>query len=102
MSLKPEIGNWYLVGENDDQFEVVAINDDGESIDVQFFDGEIEEFDRDTWNALELKNCPPPEDWSGPFEIDSNELDSTEESMKPDNVGNPVNEIDSIEDEIIF
>lgn len=102
MKYRPDIGDWFIIVESDERFEVVAINDDGDSIDVQFFDGEITEYDRESWEQLDLKPCAPPEDWSGPFEIDPEELDDTEESMQPDYEDSPLDQLEYSEDETLL
>ena len=62
---EPNIGQWYqdLEGRS---FEVVAL--DELDVEVQFYDGEVEEFDMDTWYLLDLHPTEAPKDWNGPFE----------------------------------
>ncbi len=67
--LKPAVGEWYA----DTQgvtFEVVAVDDEDGTIEVQYFDGTLEELDADAWNELQLKPVDPPEDWSGSLDIE--------------------------------
>ena len=47
---QPRIGNWYRLS-GGELFEVVAIDDDEGSIDIQYFDGTVEEMDRDDWES---------------------------------------------------
>lgn len=63
--IEPVIGNWYK-GEGDSTFEVIAVDDD--SVEIQYFDGGIEELDMASWNEMEIEEIEPPEDWSGPFD----------------------------------
>lgn len=63
--IEPVVGNWYKV-EGEDSFEVIAVDDD--TIEVQYFDGGIEEFDMSTWKEMDIEEIEPPEDWSGPFD----------------------------------
>ena len=65
---RPKVGNWYqnLEGET---LEVVAYDRDEETIEVQFYDGTVEEYDLDTWEELELSSAQPPEDWSGSLDL---------------------------------
>ena len=65
-----EIGHWYRPVNYKELFEVVAIDYDEQSIEIQYFDGEIEELEFTGWKALILLETAPPEDWTGPFEID--------------------------------
>ena len=64
----PTIGNWYENPNTGVIFEVVAIDDD--LIALQYFDGEVEEIDTETFIKSSFKAANQPEDWSGPFEID--------------------------------
>ena len=41
----PAIGKWYLDNGDKQLFEIVAIDDDDETIEIQYFDGAIEELD---------------------------------------------------------
>ena len=65
---RPRVGEWYqnLEGEI---LEVVAYDRDEEAIEVQFYDGTVEEYDLDTWEELELAPAQPPEDWSGSLDL---------------------------------
>ncbi|MFO1466619.1 MAG: DUF6763 family protein [Steroidobacteraceae bacterium] len=76
--LKPEIGEWYR-GATNALFEVVAIDDEDQTIEIQYFDGTVEEMDFDAWNELlvdeSLEAADAPEDWSGSVDVDSEDLD---------------------------
>lgn len=61
------VGNWYK-SDDGHSFEVIAIDEDDETIEVQYFDGGIEEFEMSTWDEMQVEQIEPPEDWSGPFD----------------------------------
>ena len=65
----PVIGAWFETNDGT-KLEVVAFDDDEGTVEVQFFDGTIEEYDFDTWNSLSLTSAHPPEDWSGSLDLD--------------------------------
>jgi hypothetical protein len=65
---KPEVGNWYQDTTDDQLFEIVAIDDDDQAIEIQYFDGAVEELDYVMWEELEIVTAAAPEDWSGPFD----------------------------------
>lgn len=92
----PNIGHWYQDGLRTAMFEVVAVDKDG-GVEIQHFDGEIEELDLDSWYELELVEIPPPEDWSGPYEMSKEDLDLFDEPMKYD-FSNPINNVEFDED----
>ena len=45
----PDIGNWYKDREYNASFTVVATDDTEQNIEIQYFNGEIEEVDLETW-----------------------------------------------------
>lgn len=65
----PKVGEWYK-DLNGDRFEVVAIDEDDATVDVQYFDGTVEELDIDTWDELGVESVAPPEDYSGSMDIE--------------------------------
>ena len=78
----PIIGNWYRNEETGNDFEVVALDEDAQTIEIQYFDGELEELDLDAWYELPLEAIEPPEDWSGPFdEMETDDLGYDEEEL---------------------
>ena len=79
----PIIGNWYRNHETGNDFEVVALDEDAQTIEIQYFDGEIEELDLDAWYELPIEGIETPEDWSGPFDqIDADDPDYEEEAVE--------------------
>ncbi len=57
------IGSWYRDRQSGAAFEVVAIDDNSESIDVQMLEGELCEYDLDSWRQLDLEKIEEPDDW---------------------------------------
>lgn len=57
-----EIGNWYRDRQSGASFEVVAI-DDNDNIDVQMIEGDLCEYDLDSWRQLDLEPIEEPGDW---------------------------------------
>ena len=66
---EPRIGDWYRTVSGDN-FEIVALDADDETLEIQYFDGTIEELDLDTWYELDVDAIEPPEDWSGSMDIE--------------------------------
>jgi uncharacterized protein DUF6763 len=73
MSAQPEIGSWYRL-RGGESFEVVAVDEDDSTFEVQYFDGTVEEMDLDDWEARrsngEIADAEAPEDWSGSVDVD--------------------------------
>jgi hypothetical protein len=80
MRIAPDVGSWYrLTGGSDAEsdgelFEVVAHDPDDGTIEIQYFDGTIEEMDVEDWLAHceddEIEAAEAPEDWSGSVDIE--------------------------------
>ena len=72
--MKPIVGQWYRGGTNE-LFEVVAIDDEDETIEIQYFDGTVTEMEFDAWNEQLLDElidvADAPEDWSGAVDVES-------------------------------
>jgi len=68
MRALPDIGEWYRI-RGGELLEVVAIDEDDGTIEVQYFDGTVEELDLADWQAQrtkgEIEDAEAPEDWSG-------------------------------------
>lgn len=73
-SIHPHIGCWYYSAEMEEIFEVVAMDDDDDSIDIQFFAGEIDEVDSEIWLAIHATEVAEPEDWSGAYIMSHEDL----------------------------
>jgi hypothetical protein len=54
---KPEIGQWYSRADKGEWFRVVARDDESRTIEIQSFDGEVDEIDAETWNTLPLERA---------------------------------------------
>ncbi len=87
--LDPIIGNWYQNMEKEITFEVVAIDEDEGTVEVQFSEGEIEEIDIDDWYEMTLEEAAEPDDWLGGADDDiddEEELEEIEELDEDDDV----------------
>ncbi len=73
--IQPEVGNWYENVEEETLFEVVTVEEDGSAVAIQYFDGELEEMEIETFWQLPLRSVEQPEDWAGPYEIDQEDRD---------------------------
>ena len=78
------VGQWYQTNSGE-RFEVVAIDEEEATIEIQYFNGDVEELDLDAWAAISLQAIPAPEDWSGPFDdLERDDLGDTERPFHPD------------------
>ena len=71
--MKPTIGSWYRI-QGGESFEVVAFDEDDGTIELQYFDGTVEEMDMEDWQTQweegALEAAEAPEDWSGSVDVD--------------------------------
>lgn len=90
-SHQPVVGDWYL-SPSGETFEVVAYEPAEETVEIQYFDGSLEELDLDTWLETNAEPVEPPEDWSG--SLDMMREDFTEERATPHSSNNPLDEFE--------
>ncbi|MDH5176215.1 MAG: hypothetical protein OEW50_05700 [Gammaproteobacteria bacterium] len=60
---EPQAGQWYEDLDNEESFQVLAVDPDEEIIRIQWPDREIREIDLDQWNEMDLELALPPEGW---------------------------------------
>ncbi len=92
----PQIGRWYR-RTNGQIFEVVAVDDDDGTIELQFFDGTIDEVDYETWAALLIQRVAAPEDWSGSVDMDPEDFARQVEGEIPSGYHDPLAFLDERE-----
>ena len=66
--LDPIEGNWYHNLGTGQDFMVVDFNQAEGTVDIQYFDGDIEELEMEEWEEMDLEEIEPPEDWTGPLD----------------------------------
>ena len=73
---QPGIGDWYRL-RGGELFEVVAVDEVDETVEVQYFDGTLEEFELDDWHSQcasgAIQDADPPDDWSGSVDVEPDE-----------------------------
>jgi len=65
----PIEGTWYCHLDKGQRFFVVAVDEEARTVEIQHFDGDVEEVDFATWYQMDLEVCEAPDSWSGPFDI---------------------------------
>lgn len=74
----PKIGDWYQKA-GGELFEIVAIDEADGTIEIQYFDGTVEEVEVEAWYELKCRPAEAPEDYSGSLDIEpedySNKVD---------------------------
>ena len=71
----PSIGGWYQKPRGD-LLEVVALDEADATIEIQYFDGTVEEVDFDAWYDMSCTSAEAPEDYSGSLDITAEDYTS--------------------------
>jgi hypothetical protein len=80
---EPAVGQWYENIDENESFRVLSVDEDGELVELEYLDGDIEEIDLETWHELDLDKIDEPEGWAGSAE---DEDDDEEEEEEKDDV----------------
>lgn len=77
-TLPPIVDQWYQHLDKGQCFFVTKVIAETDCIEVQHFDGDLDEFSFAEWRNLDIDLCETPEDWSGPLDVDNPEDYGTE------------------------
>lgn len=82
LNASPRIGQWYRHLDKGESFLVTGYDEPTGTAEIQFFDGDLDEIDADSWSALPLVPAEPPEDWTGPLDsVPHDDLGYSETAM---------------------
>lgn len=99
----PIVNTWYKHLDKGQKFQVVAVDNYDCLVEIQYFDGDIEEIDLDDWYLMELEQIESPEDVSGALDLsDIDDLDSYASDNDIDEWDNSVNESKSYQSEEVM
>lgn len=90
------IGGWYR-RTNGSLFEVVAVDEDAQTIELQHFDGTIDEVDADVWPTLLIERVGAPEDWLGSVDMDPEDYSGKNDGEIPLGWHDPLEHFDRID-----
>ncbi len=85
----PVIGKWFR-RPNGGLFEVVAVDETDGTIEIQHFDGTIDEVELESWPELLLIEVSAPEDWSGSVDMDPEDYIGRKEGDMPAGYHDPL------------
>ncbi len=91
----PVIGNWFT-RPNGTLFEVVAVDEDDGTVEIQLFDGTIGEIEIEHWPQLLLTEAAAPEDWSGSVDMDPEDYVGTGPNDMPNGYHDPLAFLDKV------
>jgi hypothetical protein len=91
--LKPVVSQWYRHLNKGQQFYVTALDEAEGTVELQHFDGDLEEMDIDDWHAIAVEPIEQPEDWTGPVDdIERDDLGYSETDMTSQDWQEPLEE----------
>ncbi len=90
----PLIGHWFS-RPNGSLFEVVALDEDDGTIEIQQFDGTIGEVDAENWPQMLLVEVRAPDDWSGSVDMDPEDYVGLSGSEMPNGYHDPLAFLDT-------
>ena len=67
--LDPIPGQWYTHLDKGQRFYVAATDEPNDTVEIQHFDGDIEEFSLEEWRELDIELSEAPENWAGALDI---------------------------------
>jgi len=90
---EPRVGDWYT-NATAEIFEIVAYDEEDQTLEIQYFDGTVEELDLDTWYEMDIEPTAPPEDWSGSLDIERDDYGVDLDTKAGGNRLNPLDDLD--------
>jgi hypothetical protein len=81
---EPTAGQWYENLEENESFRVLSVDEDAETVEIEYLDGDIEEIDLDAWAEFDLDKIDEPEGWAGAKDDEEEEEDEEEEDEDDD------------------
>ena len=91
----PGIGKWFRRA-NGTTFEVVAVDESAGTIEIQQFDGTVDEIDVESWFEWLTIEVSAPEDWSGSVDMDPEDFVSSNNDELPPGFHDPLDYLDRL------
>ena len=93
--IRPEIGRWFRRA-NGTVFEVVALDEQAGTVEIQQFDGTVDEVDLEIWPEWPLVEISAPEDWSGSVDMDPEDYTGRRSDEMPNGFHDPLAFLDKL------
>lgn len=79
LGIEPIEGEWYEDMDRGRIFQVLEVDQEGGTIDIQHVDGDLEEIGYEDWFEMDLELAEPPEDWTEVYDdIEKDDLGYSE------------------------
>lgn len=97
--IDPIVDNWYYHLDKGQRFYVVAVDEDSGIVEIQYFDGDVEEISLDDWYDMDIELGDEPENWSGAMDIgEIDDLGTEITDTGPGDWAEPLQEFNSEQD----
>lgn len=93
--ITPQVGSWYKELQQGATFEVVAVDELGQTIETQLLDGAVAQYDFENWNDMLLEEIEEPEDWRNAYELSSEDYLDPNETIYPEDWNGPLSMIET-------
>jgi hypothetical protein len=94
--VQPIVGNWYQ-RPGRAIFEVVAIDDHTRTVELQFFDGTVDEMDLERWHKTFIQNVEAPEDYSGSMDLQDDNYDAKDDDLVAQEWDDPITYLEQVD-----
>ncbi len=98
--LDPVVDNWYFHHDKGQDFKVLDVDSERGVVEIQHFDGDLEELTMDEWRNLDIELSEEPPNWSGPLDVGN--LDDLGEDITdtaPEDWEEPMESFKSVDEE---
>jgi hypothetical protein len=90
----PIAGCWYRHLDKGQEFCVITMDEEQNVIEIQYFDGNLEEVDLQDWWLMDLEPIEEPENWAGALDIaEVDDFGTSITDTLPDDWNSPALEI---------
>ena len=94
--VQPIVGNWYQ-RPGRAIFEVVAIDDHTRTVELQFFDGTVDEMDLERWHKTFIQNVEAPEDYSGSMDLQDDNYEAKDDDLVAQEWDDPITYLEQVD-----
>jgi len=89
----PSLDQWFRRPDGT-LLRIVAVDQDDNTVEIQYFDGTIDEIELDSWAEQFLIEVAAPEDWSGSVDMDPDDYEGTRADEMPQGFHDPLEFVD--------
>ena len=86
---QPRVGRWYR-RPHQQLFEVVALDAEAGTVEIQYFDGMVAEIELPEWPGLRIRRVAAPEDWSGALDVAPEDTVHDQDGLPPHDWSDPL------------